>query len=264
MARKQPKSGVVREQFLELAADSKQKDMETAIEPEVAEGYRGRSDVVLERGGRTWYIEVDTCFGHSSERLNIVPGLERLIDEPESEPEPETVDEEKTKGLFLSTAQKTRLLGIANIMLNAPKRASKMGAKRVSMVQLLEEDSESDPALNIPMFGPITHAPPPLVEIGEEEALQQSRQPRRLSVLLFDTSGPTPLASGIDPRALASAQAADDEEDEDDLLEGFGNRPEKRTVQVRKFVRRNKFLKKVFRKKDSSSLEVHIGDDNYE
>ena len=167
--REQSRSGLVREQLLALVADSKQQDIETAIEPEVAEGYRGRSDVVSDRGGWTWYIEVDTCFGHSSERLNIVPGLERVIDEPKSEPEPETVDEEKTKGLFLSVAQKTRLLGIANIMLSAPKRASKtrVRIRRVAMVQLFEEDGESDPALNIPMFGPIEHAPPPLVKSGE-------------------------------------------------------------------------------------------------
>lgn len=260
-------------QLLALVADAKKKEVEaTEEDPVVQDGCRGRSDAVVLREGRTWYIEVDTCFGHAGERLSIVPGIERMTDESESDSEEEIglSERAKLKAMFLSAAQKTRLMSVASGMLMAPPPTKKA---QITMVQLMEEDDDSDPVLNIPMFSPLRHGPPPLIEIDDEEAVEQqrTRQQKRASVFESITSqalgggnsnGAT--SGGIDMNALAIIQSEDEDSDSPELLEGFGQRPEKRTVKVRKFVRRNKFLKKVFSRNSGHNLkDIQIDDDNY-
>jgi hypothetical protein len=257
-------------QFLALVAEAKKKDMETKEdEPLVLDGCRGRSDAVVTREGRTWFIEVDTCFGHSGERLSIVPGIERRAEESESEEDEEVIgpeDRARLKALFLSAGQKTRLLTIASGMMKAPPKK----IAQITMVQLMEQDDDFEPALNIPMFAPLRHGPPPSIEVNEEEAVEQqrTRQQKRPSVFDSVTSAATGSAGGIDMNALAIIQSEDEEEDDEDspeLLEGFGQGPEKRTVKVRKFVRRNKFLKKVFRRSSSTDMkDVSISDDHFD
>jgi hypothetical protein len=255
-----------------MVGKSEKQDIDIKEEPLVLDGCRGRSDPVVTREGRTWLIEVDTCFGHASERLGIVPGIERRAGESESEEEeaigPE--DRARLKALFLSAGQKTRLMTITSGMMKKPP----MKIAQVTMVQLMEEEDEFEPALNIPMFSPLRHGPPPEVETNEEEAVEQqrTRQYKRPSVFDSITSsatGSAPLSvgdGGIDMNALATLQSEDeDDDDSPDLLEGFGQRPQKRTVSVRKFVRRNKFLKKVFRGSSSNNnmQDVSISDDHF-
>jgi hypothetical protein len=295
MTKDRRKSSLVRAQFLAVIAEAKRQaidlEMQTPTETDVIDDeHRGISDVVIARGGRKWYIAVDTCFGHSNARLQIVPGVERILDEPafepDLEPEAEPTENDRLKALFLTTAQKVRLMAMSSIFLSAAKTTATTAKAQESMMKLLEEDSENDPALNIPMFGPIEHGPPPLVEIDDEEALEQqrTRKQKRSSVFVAAIESSitqTGRVIGIDPKALANVRQQfnditesandgtnnDDNDDDDDadLLEGFGNRPERRSVQVRKFVRRNKFLKKVFGSKKTSTATDHldIAHDNY-
>mmetsp|Transcript_29590 Transcript_29590/g.48830 ORF Transcript_29590/g.48830 Transcript_29590/m.48830 type:complete len:273 (+) Transcript_29590:289-1107(+) len=258
-------------EFIALIAEAKKQALKIKEEEaNLPDGYRGRSDVVVLREGRTWYIEVDTCFGHASERLNIVPGIERRTEGSESESEEEIgpAARARLKGLFLSAGRQTRLLSIASSMMMQPPPKKEA---QVTMVQLMEEEEESDPLLNIPMFSPMRHGPPPSVEIGHEEAVEQqrSRQQKRASVFesVTPVSNSLVVSGGIDLNAVALIQSEDEDDDDDDspeLLEGFGQRPQKRTVKVRKFVRRNKFLKKVFRRSSRENFKtVEIEDGNY-
>lgn len=264
---------LVHEKFLAILKQAREENKDE--EPEDMEDLyhgRGRSDVILTRGGRTWFIEMDTCHGHSEERLAIVPGKERMTEE-ESESESEEEEEKfDGKALFKSSVNKARLMNLAGLLVTAPPKVAEV---KVSMVPLIEEDDDPDPALNIPMFAPLRAGPAPQVEIDEGEAKEQQRvrQQKRGSAFLMGPPGGTlskSLASGAgidaDAIALVASQSEDeDDEDDDELLEGFGTRPEKKTVHVRKFVRRNKFFKKVFKRGSNSNVgNIHIEDDHYE
>ena len=288
MAKDRRKSSLVRAQFLAVIAEAKRNavdlEIQTPTEIEVIDdGRRELSDVVIVRGGRKWHIAVDTCFGHSNARLQIVPGVERIMDEPsfdpELEPEPDPTENERLKALFLTAAQKVRLTAMSSVFLSTAKTTATTEKAQETMVKLLEEDSENDPVLNIPVFGPIEHGPPPLVEIDEEDAVEQqrTRKQKRSSVYVAAIESSitkTGRMTGIDPKALANVrqqfddltEGANDDDNDDDLLEGFGNRPERKGVHVRKFVRRNKFLKKVFGSKKSNSIStdhLDLNHDNY-
>jgi hypothetical protein len=222
--------------------------------------HRGRSEVILSRAGMNWYIEIDTCFGHSSCRLDVVSGACQM--EPAVENESKLMEEQKSaqsslttsaRALFLSIAQRTRLMKVTSQIFSS--RQSETTPKknirpRVTIVKLLEGESGGDPALNIPMFCPLHDGPHPVIEIDEEEANEKmtARRSRRSSV--FDVQSQSELnsrISGIDVKALLSfAEDCNEDQEDEELLEGFGNPTERKTVQVRRFIRRNKFLKKVF------------------
>jgi hypothetical protein len=225
------------------------------------DAHRGRSDVILSRGGKNWFIENDTCFGHSSHRLNIVKSASAM--EPVLENESALKLENKisqsslttsARALFLSIAQRARLMEVTSkiiISRNEGTTTRKNIRPRVTIIKLLEGESGGDPALNIPMFCPLHDAPHPVIEIDDEEAKEKmtARRSRRTSV--FDVSTQSeinPRTSAIDVNALLSVaeESKEDEEEDEDLLEGFGNPTDRKTVQVRRFIRRNKLFKKVF------------------
>ena len=269
-------SNLIRAQLQTLIADSKSQSIdeetEAVHEADVVDfEHRGRPDIVVARGGRRWCIVVDTCFGHSSSKLSIVPGIGRLVDDPDSDLELEShlASKARLRGILHSAVRKTRLMGVVSTLLTAGQAPTRKDKDlRRTMVQRMDEVCENDPSLKIPVFGPTKHAPSPVVEVDEEhedEKLQRVQQ-KRTSEFFVKTSaesishGDDTTCDELDALAITVRSQDDDadEDDEDDaqLLEGFGNRPEKRSVLVRKFVRRNKFLKKVFGGKKTNSNQT--------
>ena len=148
MTKERRKSSLIRAQFLAVIAEAKRQVIDLEIQTptetdEIDDEHRGLSDVVIARGGRKWYIAVDTCFGHSNARLQIVPGIERIMDEPafepELEPEPNLTESDRLKALFLTTAQKVRLMAMSSIFLSAAKATAATAKVQESMMKLLEE-----------------------------------------------------------------------------------------------------------------------------
>jgi hypothetical protein len=250
----------------------------TRVGSDSEEGFRGRSELVVARGGRTWAVEVDTCYGHSSERMVIVPGIQR-IDEASETSEAE-MDEKEVKAPILSGAQKLRFLALAKLMqMQIPSQEPQHSAVQLTMAELIEKDATDDPALKIPVFSPIKGAPPPVVEIDEqrplhhrsshakgksEHSLQYNERSDSIKSRVTTTGNAGPAAQ---PKITAIEKPKYDQKGDDnvdDLLIGFGNRPQKRGVAVRKVVRRNRLLK-VFRKSERGNDDenFHIEDDYF-
>ena len=168
-------------------------------------------------------------------------------------------------------------MGVVSTLLTAGQVTIRKDEEiRIAMAKLMDEECENDSTLNIPIFGPKEHAPGPIVDVDEEEEGEklQKVQQKRASSFFVDTgtgsivdigTGSSHGGSTTRVEVAASASTASSKGDDDDdgpqLLEDFGSPPEKRSVLVRKFVRRNKFLKKVFgnsgTKKSNSKLTDH-------
>lgn len=244
--------------------------------------HRGRSEVVVARGGRRWCIVVDTCYGHSISQLRIVPGIGRVNEDTESDLEIDATNisgKTRLRGMFRSAVRKARLMGVVSSLLTAGQVTIRKDEEiRIAMAKLMDEECENDPTLSIPTFGPMEHAPGPVVDVDEEdegEKLQKVQQ-KRASVFFVDTGtgsiadigtgsshggATTHVEVGASVKTVSSQ--GDDEDDDPQLLEDFGNRPEKRSVIVRKFVRRNKFLKKVFGNSGTKKSNSKLTDEDY-
>jgi hypothetical protein len=270
------KSTAIRAQLQALIVVSKSKCNEKETETVTLHGpdvedqeQRGRSEVVVARGGRRWCIVVDTCFGHSISKLSIVPGIGRVNDDPESDLEIDSTNisgKTRLTGMFRTAVRKARLLGVTSTLLTTGNITIRKDSEiRITIAKIMNDECANDSTMKIPMFGPKEGAAGPVVDVDEEaegEKLQKVQQ-KRASVYFLDTGtgsifdidtgsshGGATTRVEVGASALTDSVQGDDDDDDDEpqLLEDFGNRPEKRSVIVRKFVRRNRFLRKVFGK----------------
>ena len=235
----------------------------------------GRREVVEVREGRPWYLVVDTPFGHARQQMEIVTGVVANYndedDDDDEEEEEEVKEEKKIDGaklkekLKFSASQMTRLMTLTTLMLGPSKKA-KEKKSHVNMVQLMEEDDVVDPDLNIPMFAPYEGAPPPVVEITAEmaEAQLNARREHRQSAFVETTAArhgrgnkqPKEGEGGKGDDKKGNKKDKRSKQKNEELLEGFGAAEKTGVgVRTRKFVRRNRLLKKLFRRKSSGRLD---------
>ena len=224
------------------------------VEAEEKEELDDRTMVVTARGGREWYIVVDTPGGHCDAPLTIVQGIEREYEDDESD------DDEGDETVRMPfTGNSAQFLKVTQ-MLMANKKGSQRDQQtegqpstalppvvKVTMAQLMGGE-DSDPDLIIPAFGPLPEEPSPIVEEHPDPDVRSGRIARRRSTL---------EGSEIDNLVSILGDGADDE-DEGSLLEGFGVRRRRKS---RPGVR--KFFKKTFggRKKRENNLTFIIDDD---
>lgn len=224
------------------------------LQVEEKEELDDRTMVVTARGGREWFIVVDTPGGHCDVPLTIVQGIERENEDDESD---DDGADEAVRVPF--TGNSTQFLKVTQ-MLMAKKKGSQRHQQteeqpsvapppvvKVTMAQLMGGE-ESDPDLMIPAFGPLPEEPTPIVEEHPDPEVRTVRTARRRSTL-----------EGSQNDNFVSVQGeGDDDDDEGSLLEGFGVRRRRKS---RTGVR--KFFKKTFggRKKRDNNLNFIIDDD---
>jgi hypothetical protein len=222
-----------------LASSAKEEDRTVDIE---RKDFDERTVQVEARGGRQWYIVVDTPGGHCDTPTTLVPGIEREYDEESEEDEEDTATQPPA-----FTANSAAFMKVTQMLMANKRRAvvvqpsepntvegstststATFAAKRKTRGSVMVSHDDN-PDLNIPVFGPLPDAPAVIVEENTDPETRLVRSKRRESGMVMDAA------------AMALLQD-DDSGDEESLLEGFGERKNRRRKQggVRKFFR-NRF-----------------------
>ena len=217
--------------------------------PDMVDEMGDRCVVVEARGGKQWMVIVDTPGGHFDDRMRIVPGLERAVEEEEDEGEDEAVakaalgDSIVIDSVFQSTQNvefgSESESGDHGKTEEKKRKSSKKNKKQKQQTEQAFDPFNTDPVAPEPLPSRTPSKPKPLFEKGphpgdHRAAKQNVRQaPPPQQPASFDDSG-------------------------GELLEGFGARPQQKGVQLRRMVRKNKFLKG-FIKQKTTLHETSIG-----